>query len=410
MRRKLLWATAIGAVVVVVAGVVVFVSPRAQQLVTSVFDSDGPQPIANADLSGTGPGTLISAVTMPEFSHTARGAQIHAARVVYRSTEGDTGAPTVVSGSVFMPDGPPPTGGWPVIGFGHGTLGLDEPCAPSLSPTLLDNVVWVTKFVSAGYAVAMADYQGLGSKGVHPYLDARTAGRNVIDSVRALRHTFGGDISERWAALGGSQGGGAVWAAGEQATTYVPEMPPLAVVALAPAADVTGLVDLAVQHKLTRAQMPTVAIIVESLARLHPDLNRDDYRRGVAADKWDVLIACQGDKVHEREAVIDQLKPEDVAPRTPQAADRLRDYLKAWALPQQRLAAPMSVAFGGKDEYIDHRWTESAIRRACALGGMVTPDFQPGKGHGDLDIADQVTWLAQRFEGAAITNKCAANP
>jgi hypothetical protein len=34
-------------------------------------------------------------------------------------------------------------------------------------------------------AVAATDYQGLGAPGVHPYLDAKTAGFNVIDSVRA---------------------------------------------------------------------------------------------------------------------------------------------------------------------------------------------------------------------------------
>jgi hypothetical protein len=187
-------------------------------------------------------------------------------------------------------------------------------------------------------------------------------------------------------------------------------MLPVGVVALAPAADVAGLVDLAQREELTREQMPTLVVIVESLARLHPDINRDDYRRGLAADEWDVLIACSGAKVHDRESVINRLQPGDVAPQTPQAADRLRAYLTAWALPQQRLSAPMSVVYGGVDEYIAPEWTEEAIRRACDLGGVVTTDFQPDKGHGDLDFASQVDWLAQRFAGDPVTAGCAAKP
>lgn len=397
----------IGAVVVLTAGLVVAVSPPVRQFLGITSGTEDPQPIASADLSGSGPGTLVSAVTMPAFSRRLTGPPIRAARVVYRSTEGDTGAPTEVSGAVFTPGGTPPPGGWPVIAYGHGTLGIDEPCGPSLSPSLLGAVTWVTNLVAAGYAVTMADYQGLGFAGVHPYLDARTAGLNMIDSVRALRRTFDG-VSERWAALGGSQGGGAAWGAGEQAATYAPEMRPVGVVALAPAADVAGLVDLALQEKLTREQMPTLVVIVESMARLHPDINRDDYRRGIAAQKWDVLTACSGDKVHDRESVINQLQPGDVMPQTPEAADRLRNYLVGWALPQQRLSAPMSVVYGGKDEYIAPDWTEGAMRRACDLGGVVAAHFQPDKGHGDLDYAGQVDWLAERFAGATAENGCGA--
>ena len=104
-----------------------------------------------------------------------------------------------------------------MIALGHGTTGIDEPCAPSLSESLLGLSTPVAGFVLNGYAVALPDYQGLGSAGVHPYTDARTAGLNMIDSVRALRHTFK-NVSNRWAAVGGSQGGGAAWAADEQAS------------------------------------------------------------------------------------------------------------------------------------------------------------------------------------------------
>ena len=102
MRRNLVIGGALAAVLVLVAGVTVAVSPTVRQ---QLGLSDPPaaatqaEPIPGADLSGTGPGSLISAMTMPEFSRSPQGSQISAARVVYRSTDGDTGAPTEVSGS-----------------------------------------------------------------------------------------------------------------------------------------------------------------------------------------------------------------------------------------------------------------------------------------------------------------------
>ena len=409
MRRILLVAGGVLAVLILIAGVTLAVSPRARQQ-AGLSDPPPPvataEPIPGADLSGAGPGSLVSAMTMPEFSRSPQGSRIDAARVVYRSTDGDTGAPTEVSGSVYVPQGSAPAGGWPVVAFGHGTVGIDEMCAPSLSATLLGMTDWVVQLTDLGFAVAFADFQGLGAPGVHPYLDSRTAGRNMIDSVRALRKTFP-DVSERWAALGGSQGGGAVWAVGEQAGTYAPELLPSGVLALAPVADVAGLVDKAVNATLTNEQAAALILVIESLARMHPDVNRDDYRHGVAAERWDTLIACSGAAVHDREDLIEQLQPGDLTPKTPEAADRLRGYLQAWALPQQPLAAPLSVVYGGEDEYIDPDWTRAAIERACALGGNVVWDFQPDKGHGDLEVADQLGWLTERLGGLPATTECA---
>lgn len=365
-----------------------------------------PVAVTSADFSGAGRGSLVSATTMPAVTQTWDGRNLRAVRVIYRSTSGDTGLPTVVSGSVFTPLGGPPPGGWPVVAIGHGTVGIDGPCGPSLSPWLQGALSFVSPLIARGYAVSVADFEGLGVKGTHPYLDARTAGLNMIDSVRALRNTFPGAVSTTWAAFGHSQGGAAAWAADEQAADYAPELQLIGAVAAAPAADVTKFVDSASAGTLTNEQRLSMPLIVESLARRHPDFDRDDYRRGVAAQNWAVLTACQGSELLQRSAVAGKLTGSDYVPRSPEAAESLRKYLQQWALPQRPLSAPLSVWYGGSDGYIDSEWTRDAIVRACAMGGTVTIQFEPGKGHGDVDLGAQLKWLLDRFAGQPVRNDC----
>jgi hypothetical protein len=406
LMRRLVITLATGLGVVLVAALIAVAWVFGPGIVDHFSDaSSETSQIATAHIGGSDPGSLVSATTMDALNRNPDSGLWESARVLYRSTSGDTGQPTVVSGSMYIPKTPVPEGGWPVVAFGHGTTGIDEPCAPSLSPSLLNMTTWVVTLIKKGYAVAFTDYQGLGAPGVHPYTDGKTEGLNVIDSVRALRHTFP-NVSNRWASFGGSQGGGAVWAADEQAATYAPELDLVGVVAMSPAADVSGIVDKAVAQTMTTDQAPAMIALVEVLARLHPDLNRDDYRSGAAAKYWDILTSCSGAKSLDRGAAAEQVKASDYVPHTPQAADRLRTLLKQWALPQQRLSAPLSIVYGGHDAIIDPQWTTDAIARACALGGTLVWDLQQDKDHGNVDISPQFDWLADRFAGKPVQNEC----
>jgi dienelactone hydrolase len=378
----------------------------ANDLIASAARSGGqPVPIQTANLTGSGPGSLVSAMTMPGLVTSADGRHLQAARVVYRSTSGDDGAPTVVSGAVVVPLGRPPAGGWPIVAFGHGTTGIDEPCAPSDSDSLMGMSGLVAAIVSKGFGVVMPDYEGLGAPGVHPYTDAHTAGLNMIDAVRALRFTFK-NVSNRWMALGHSQGGGAAWAADERARSYAPELDLVGAVSLSPAADVSKFVDKAQAGTLTRDQMLAFTLIIESLARRYPELNRDDYRNGWATRSWDALIACSGPLVNQRPAAAAGLTPAQLVPSSAIAATRMRERLARWALPQLPLSAPMYVVYGSDDTLIDAQWTTDAIARACALGGTIAWQLQPGKGHGDIDFSQALSWIVDRFAGKPATNDC----
>ena len=396
-RREMLWAAVASATVVAAVLAAVWVSSGASVDEPQRGPAGGSEPVLSADLSGSGPGSLVRAMTMPGL-HDVLEHRMLAARVVYRSTSGD-GQPTVVSGSVFIPTGDPPAGGWPVIAYGHGTTGTDKSCAPSSSDSLLGYAEAVGVLVRRGYAVALADYQGIGTPGVHPYTDSRTAGLNMIDAVRALRAAFR-HVSNRWGAFGGSQGGGAAWAAAEQARTYAPELELVGAVAVSPLADLTGLVDKAQQGTLTAEQSMVFSGIVNSLSRLYPDINRDDYYRGTSARNSEVDSRCPADPAKK-------VEPDVVAPSSPVAADRLRHYLAEWALPQRRLSAPLYVWYGGTDPFIDPSWTADAVRRVCALGGTVAVAFERDKGHGEINYNDQFNWLTDRFADIPVANTCA---
>ncbi len=94
-RPRVLW---IGIAIVVTLGLVVVASPFGLDAAGSMFgwlragDKPKPAPIEGADLGGAGPGSLISAMTMPEFLDAVDNPDLRAARVAYRSTNGDTGA------------------------------------------------------------------------------------------------------------------------------------------------------------------------------------------------------------------------------------------------------------------------------------------------------------------------------
>jgi alpha-beta hydrolase superfamily lysophospholipase len=364
----------------------------------------------NYSEAGQVPGALAEATTLPTIDRRLRAASSLAARIQYTSTSGVTGGLTEVTGSVFVPLGVPPEGGWPIVAYAHATTGIKPECAPSLSSTLLRTSNTVAALVKAKFVVVVPDYQGLGLDTMyHPYLDSTTAGYNVIDAVKATRRLVP-DASDRWVAIGLSQGGQATWAANELAAEYGGGLALLGTASLSPAADVTGFADAAAAGQLTKEQAPALPLILESLRQEHPDLNLDDYRRGIVKDKWDVLMACQGPQAGERNRVTDEITPDDLRPSTPQNVDALRGYLQKMSLPHKPASAPMLVIYGGKDNLVPSAWTDRALSAACAMGDVIDIRLQPDKGHSDIDVYSAFGWLNARFKGEPAPNTCGTVP
>ena len=211
-------------------------------------------------------------------------------RVTYQSRSGVDDSTTHVTGSVYIPKGPAPPGGFHVVGYGPAVYGTTSDCGSARSPAVIDMLL------KAGYVVAVPDYQGLGEPSdgerlYHPALDSTTAGYNLMDAVRAAKKQVD-DTSPIWAAVGEVQGGQAAWAVNELADNYGFQSL-RGTVSISPTADVSGLADAAAEGTLTPEQQRIYIAYLAALAtEYRSGFHLDDYRRGSVTQHWDLLLGC----------------------------------------------------------------------------------------------------------------------
>ena len=367
--------------------------------------------IAAGDLAARGTVVGSSEQTPFDFSELPAGSTAHT--MAYRSISGVTGSPTVVSGAVFTPPGEPPPGGWPVIGYAHGTVGVTPDCGPTLDPRLLGDITSVAIQLKLGYAVAYTDYAGLGKPAgstpnaarTHAYLEPKSAAFNLIDAVRAAR-TVVPQLSPRWVALGSSQGGETAWAAAEYFAAYGQGTDLLGAAALVPTLDMSGLVQRAQTSTLTADQMYLYPNVIEGLAAVDKSIDPNDYLHGVLRDDEKTLLACLPPASYGKPALASRFKGSDAEPSSAAAADRLRERLTSYALPQQPTRIPLLAIYGGSDQTVPPEWTEVAMGRACARGDTILRIRMEGQGH-KLDPGALLgQWIADRFAGVPAVGNC----
>jgi predicted esterase len=136
---------------------------------------------------------------------------IHFHRVIYR-TVGVNGDTVTASGMLAFPRGT--SGPLPMISYQHGTSAAKQNVPSNTSYEEFLRLAAVA--CSSGYAVAAADYLGLGhSAGIHPYLHASTEATACLDMIRASREVcreLGILLNSQLFLAGYSQGGHATMA------------------------------------------------------------------------------------------------------------------------------------------------------------------------------------------------------
>ncbi|GAA2573230.1 lipase family protein [Actinomadura fulvescens] len=216
-------------------------------LATTLAAPSAPSAAASAaDASRTavrqsGKGVVVSVAPLPASLWLPGTGKAY--RLTYTST-GPTGGPAISSGAMFVPQGAPPAGGWPVVSWTHGTVGLGDACAPSTAGRSQRDITYLTTWMSKGYAIVSTDYVGLGTPGGHPYLDGRSAAYSAADMVRAARGVDR-SLASKWVVIGQSQGGHAALFTSVLAARYAPELDFRGAVATGPPSNLEGIVSLA---------------------------------------------------------------------------------------------------------------------------------------------------------------------
>jgi hypothetical protein len=154
-------------------------------------------------------------------------ALVRAWRVLYLSTTA-SGERVAVSGAVIVPVLPYP-GPRPIIGYAPGSHGMGDQCAPSreIDAGTDTEASLVSLLLGRGWAVAVTDYEGLGTPGDHRYMVGASAGHAVLDVMRAATRLSDAGLSTSapMAVNGYSQGGQAAGWAAQLRGDYAPELP-----------------------------------------------------------------------------------------------------------------------------------------------------------------------------------------
>lgn len=322
-------------------------------------------------------------------------------RVMYASTD-DGGAPIVVTGTVRVPDARPPAAGWPVVAWAHGTTGSADACAPSrtLEPGAADALA------ADGIVVASTDYAGLGTPGLHPYLDGPSEGRAVIDAVAAAGGLPGVALDGRTAVWGHSQGGHAALFAREMVESRRPELDLVGTVAIAPPSDIAISMTLILMAMQPKA-FPALALA--GIADGHPGADLHTVLTPQAAATVAAVAdrSCVGDvgramRAFAGDAVL-VARPDEVEPW----AGRLADDEPA----MRHGSGPLLLIHAADDSTVPAAMSTTVKERTCAAGEATTRWLVPHGGHSGV-VADTWPaarrWTLERFEGAPAPDGCAA--
>ena len=341
-------------------------------------------------------GTLLTATALSA----AGPAGSKAYQVLYASRS-VSGAPIAVSGFAFIPPGSPPKGGWPVLSYAHGTVGLADRCAPSRKIGTVEQIIGLT-FVAQGIAVVATDYEGLGTPGRHPYIVGESEGRSVLDIVRAARQIPGETLSKKFLVWGHSQGGHAALFAGQLAKTWTPDLKLLGVIAGAPPSQLTNVSD----SLTTSPYRGYLFMVAAGLQAANPSLNLDDVLtdkgkqllpvvdtgcnsevfKAFSADPLDALVKANGLKTPAWAAALAANEPGNV-----------------------RIPAPVFIIHGDKDEQIPVGTSATLLSKMCRTKTMVQRRVYPGQDHTGaalVSLFDVLAFVQARLNGLPAATSC----
>jgi len=345
------------------------------------------------------PGTIIRSEPLTE--NVPDGAR--AWRVMYLS-QGADGRPSAVSGIIAAPEGAADASR-PVVAWAHGTLGVQPQCGTGHLANPFEFIPQVERLLSEGYVLAATDYPGLGTPGVHPYLFGEVEAAAVLDSVRAARQLDTG-AGDRFAVWGHSQGGHATLWAAQQAADYAPELELVGAAAIAPAADLVGILDASMDARAG-------AILVSmALYAWNAHFHGASLAELVTPEAVEQVNRLAGTCVTTPAAflLVGELRPPAAfLPPNLTEIDAFQRFIDA-NTPDGPIDVPLLIAHGTADQIIPFAGSVREAERRCAAGEDVAFERYPGDDHNPVVENSAVRvlgWLDDRFAGRPTGSTCA---
>lgn len=353
------------------------------------------------------PGAPGSVIDSAPFAVDGQPFAVEGHQLLYRSAD-RFDVVRAVSGALLVPTGvPAPPGGRPVVAVPHGTVGITNGCAPSLDVQWTGNVVYddVSALLAGGAVVVATDYHGLGTPGVHPYLDGIDAGRAVLDSIRAARD-FGGTGPA--AVSGMSQGGHATLYAGSQhAAGYAPDVDLRAV---APVAAPTLLSAIYAARDTSSGASAYVGIGLTGLVAARPDLDRTEILTPEGEAAFDAFAATDDDPDGCGYSAFGEGDIEDFVQADPLTLPDWRDALVANEPERFPIDVPVLLVASEGDSTVPGFMTEVVCAGLTDLGTDLRLWMYDDESHVGVSLesaADRATWLLAVLGGAAPTDEVA---
>jgi pimeloyl-ACP methyl ester carboxylesterase len=350
------------------------------------------------------PGKLIRSEPLSAQQSLANAAKN--VRILYSSTDGLDGKTAIaVSGAVFIPAGKAPKGGWPVIAWAHGTVGVADICAPSFTPRSPRDTIYLNYWLEQGYAVVASDYQGLGVNGGHPYLATRPAAYSVLDSIRAARQ-LGLKLGKKTVVVGQSQGGGAAFGTAALAASYAPEIDLRGTVATGTPYFTPDRPPMVGNSNLVSPAFGLTLLAMYLRVQVDPAFRPQES------------MTPEGLKIFKMGATgcFDAMAQAVVAGRITRAKAFVGDPLQLLAgqyglmsFPGLKLKGPLFMGTGGKDEAAVPAAQMRLRNDACAAGSVIEHHLYPQLDHGATvngSIADSTIFVRKAFNGEAISGNC----
>ncbi|HTI29262.1 MAG TPA: lipase family protein [Methylomirabilota bacterium] len=321
--------------------------------------------------------------------------------VVYGST-GLDGQPVAVSGMIVAPAQAPAEGGYPIVAWAHGTSGIADTCAPSIEG-VNGLPPQIRGLVTKGYVVTATDYEGLGTDGIHPYIVGRSAGRSVLDSIRAATRLPQAHAGGQAVVIGLSQGGhAALWAA-QLKPSYAPDLPLLGAFAASPPTDLVAFETWAFQQaaegNIPAAYAPMLLFGVwNAIYDVPLGFLTDAGRSSALAGR----AACGPSQLTTTPYRSD-----------PAEIPEWRALLVGNSPGADVTDVPIRVVSPEDDESVGYDTQVSGVATMCAVGDTVEL-VSVGGGHEDSIVtpaawAEAETWISDRFAGVAAVSTCSAS-